>query len=200
LAGKPVIVYTLEKFEACPAVDEIILVLGAEGPARFSEVCGERSFSKVKKLVTGGSTRAESVKNGLNDVDPACELVAVHDGARPLVTIDEITRTIEMAAETGAACLVAEVNDTIKQIEGGQIRGTVDRSTLRRALTPQAFKVDILRRAFENADLSDAVTDECYLVEKLGIAIATVDGSPRNVKITREDDLAIAEALLAASP
>jgi 2-C-methyl-D-erythritol 4-phosphate cytidylyltransferase len=198
LAGKPVIIHTLEKFEACPAVDETILVLSDDGRAHFERLSAGHSFGKLKKLVTGGATRAESVKNGLQQIDAACEVVAVHDGARPLVAVDEIARTIAKAAQTGAACLVCEVTDTIKHVDGNVIRDTVDRSTLRRALTPQAFRVDILRRAFETADISDAVTDECYLVEKLGFEIAIVDGSSRNIKITRGDDLRIAEALLNA--
>jgi 2-C-methyl-D-erythritol 4-phosphate cytidylyltransferase len=196
LAGKPVIIHTLEKFEECPAVDEIILVLSESGREQFEHTLDGRSFPKIRNLVSGGSTRAESVKNGLDAVDPACEIVAVHDAARPLVSVDEITRTIETAVVVGAACLVAEVTDTIKEVRNGIIRGTADRSNLRRALTPQAFRTDILKRAFENTELSDAVTDECYLVEKLGIDIAVVEGSPRNIKITREDDLRIAEAYL----
>ena len=196
LAGKPVIIHTLEKFEACPAVDEVVLVLSEDGREHFELAVNGRSFSKIRKIVTGGSTRAASVKNGLNAVDPACHTVAVHDAARPLVSVDEITRTIETAVVVGAACLVAEVTDTIKEVRNGIIRGTADRSNLRRALTPQAFRTDILKRAFENTELSDAVTDECYLVEKLGIDIAIVEGSSRNIKITREDDLRIAEAYL----
>ncbi|MBV9240929.1 MAG: 2-C-methyl-D-erythritol 4-phosphate cytidylyltransferase [Acidobacteria bacterium] len=197
LAGKTVIVHTLEKFQACPDIDEIVLVLSENGRTLFERAVGERSFSKLTKLVAGGATRAESVKNGLDHVHPECEIVAVHDGARPLVAVDEITATIQRAADTGAACLVAEVTDTIKKVGDGEIRGTVDRCTLRRALTPQAFRVDILRRAFENAEPNETITDECYLLEQLGVAIAYVDGSSRNIKITREDDLEIAKALLA---
>ncbi|MFL6374101.1 MAG: 2-C-methyl-D-erythritol 4-phosphate cytidylyltransferase [Pyrinomonadaceae bacterium] len=199
LAGKPVIIHTLEKFEACPAVDEIILVLSDDGHEHFERACVGRAFAKLKKIVTGGKTRAESVKNGLDAVDAECDIVAVHDGARPLVTVEEIESTIHTAAKTGAACLAAEVTDTIKELDGNVIARTMDRSALRRALTPQAFSADILRRALENADLSDAVTDECYLVEKLGVPVAVVDGGSRNIKITREDDLRIAEALLNAS-
>ena len=193
------IIHTLEKFEACPAVDQIVLVLSDDGRQDFVRASDGYRFAKLNKLVTGGATRAESVKNGLDAVDPAGGIVAVHDGARPLVMTDEITRTIERAGETGAACLACDITDTIKQIDGGVIRSTVDRSKLRRALTPQAFRVDLLRRAFENVDLSDAVTDECYLVEKLGVGIAIVEGSSRNIKITREADLRIAEALLNTS-
>ena len=174
-------------------------MLSESGREHFGGAVGARSFSKLKTIVSGGATRAESVRNGLDSADPLSNVVAVHDAARPLVSVDEITRTIESAAVGGAACLVAEVTDTIKEVRDGLIRGTKDRSKLRRALTPQAFRTDILRRAFEGVVLSDAATDECYLVEKLGIDIATVDGSPRNIKITREDDLRIAEALLRAA-
>lgn len=113
-----------------------------------------------------------------------------------MVTVDEITRTIAAAAETGAACLVAEVTDTIKLVDNGFIRRTVDRSALRRALTPQAFEAGLLRRAFENADIGDAVTDECCLVENLDVDIVCVEGDPRNLKITRVDDIRSAESFV----
>jgi 2-C-methyl-D-erythritol 4-phosphate cytidylyltransferase len=124
------------------------------------------------------------------------DIVTVHDGARPLVSVDEIERTIAKARETGAACLVAPVTDTIKSVRSGEIADTLDRDKLRRALTPQAFKIDVLKKAFENADLSESATDECYLVEKLGHPIAVVEGSSRNIKITHPEDLFLAEALL----
>lgn len=197
LLGKPLIIHTLERFEACPAVDEIVLVLSQEGREEFKIQNSKFKTSKLKKVVTGGATRAESVRNGLDALEAADgAIVAVHDGARPLVTPAEIAAVIAKATETGAACLVAPVNDTIKSVEGEVINFTVDRSRLRRALTPQAFRYDILKRAFEGADLSDTVTDECYLVEKLGVPIAAVEGSTRNIKVTRADDLAFAEAIL----
>ena len=112
------------------------------------------------------------------------------------MTVDEIARTVEKAAETGAACLVTPVTDTIKTIRGDEIAGTLERDKLRRALTPQAFKFEVLERAFEQSDLNEAVTDECYLVEKLGHPVTFVEGSSRNIKITRPEDLIFAEALL----
>ena len=188
--GKPVIEHTLERFQAAPSVDAIVLVLAPDQSFDAS------AFSKVTNVVAGGSTRAESVRNGLDATD--ADIVAVHDGARPLVTVDEIERTIAKAKETGAACLVAPVTDTIKSIRGNEIADTLDRDKLRRALTPQAFKTDVLRKAFENADLNESATDECYLVEKLGHPIAIVEGSSRNIKITHPEDLILAEALLRA--
>ncbi len=189
--GKPLILHTIERFQLAPSVDTIILVLAADQGLNTAE------FPKVSKVIAGGSTRAESVRNGLDAASDA-DIVAVHDGARPLVTVDEIERTIAKARETGASCLVAPVTDTIKSIQGDEIADTLDRTKLRRALTPQAFKIDVLRKAFEGVDLSESVTDECYLVEKLGHPIAIVEGSSRNIKITHPEDLVFAEALLSA--
>ena len=192
IAGKPVIVHAIERFEAAASVDEIVLVVTVE----HSERIDTSPFKKLKSIVPGGTSRAQSVRSGLMAISEGTQIVAVHDGARPLVTVDEIERTIKKAEQTGAACLVAPVTDTIKSIRGDEISGTLDRSKLRRALTPQAFKVELLRKAFEGVELDDTVTDECYLVEKLGHPIAIVEGSSRNMKITHTEDLLLAEALM----
>jgi 2-C-methyl-D-erythritol 4-phosphate cytidylyltransferase len=197
ILGKPLIVHTLDRFESCPVIDEIILVMSEEGTREFSRISGGYTLSKLRAIVKGGKTRAESVRNGLDAINgESADIVAVHDGARPLVSVEEITRTIEKAAETGAACLVAPVTDTIKEIDGTYISCTIDRTHLRRALTPQAFRSDLIRKAFAGCDLSDAVTDECYLVEKLGVRIAVVEGSAENIKITHRNDIVLAEAIL----
>ena len=196
LLGKPVITHTLERFERCDAIDDVVLVLPEEAINEFMPVAEAAGCKKLRRVVVGGSTRAESVRNGLDAVDPACDVVAVHDGARPLVTSGEITAVVDRATSSGAACLVTPVTDTVKTVGDGLITGTVDRSKLRRALTPQAFRYDILRRAFEGGELGDDVTDECSLVEKLGVPIATVEGDPRNIKITRPEDIVVAEAYL----
>lgn len=197
ILGKPLIIHTLEKFDACPAIDEILLVLSDDGRKRFDAFGFGETAMKPFRVVTGGETRAHSVRNALDEVDPEhSDVIAVHDGARPLVSVDEITRTVEKAHQGGAACLVADVTDTIKEIDGEFIHGTVDRSKLKRALTPQAFQYEVLRRAFDAAELIDAVTDECYLVEKTGVRIAFVEGSAVNIKITRPEDLMLAEAFL----
>ena len=196
ILGKPLIIHTLEKFQACPAVGEIVLVLSEPAIPAFEISSFRSAITKLKKIVAGGSTRAESVKNGLDAVAAATKIVAVHDGARPLVSVDEITATIEKANEIGAACLVRSVTDTIKTIRGDEISGTLDRDKLRRALTPQAFKIEVLRSAFAVGDVSEAATDECYLVEKLGHPIAFVEGSSRNIKITRQEDIVFAAEFL----
>lgn len=197
ILGKPLIIHTIQRFEACPEIDEIILVLPSTESAKFLEIAGKYDLKKLSKTIAGGETRAESVWKGLSAIRPAtAEIVAVHDGARPLVSVEEISETVKKARETGAACLVSAVTDTIKEIENGKITRTIARSTLRRALTPQSFRYEILKRAFENADLSAAATDECFLVEKLGQEISIIEGSARNIKITHPEDLLLAETLL----
>ncbi len=197
LLGKPLILHTLGKFEAASVIDEIILVLSQAGRDEFEAIGAQFEISKLKSIVIGGLTRAESVRNGLSGINAAtANLVAIHDGARPLVSTEEITRTVEKAAETGAACLVASVTDTIKQIDGKHISGTLDRTSLRRALTPQVFRFELLIKAFDGIELSESITDECSLVERLGHPIVFVEGSPRNIKITHSTDLLVAAALL----
>jgi len=190
--GKPVVVHAIERFEAAPSIDAIVLVLAKDQIGKLSL----KQFTKLESIVAGGDSRAISVRSGLGAVPADTAIVAVHDGARPLVTVDEIERTIERAKETGAACLVAAVTDTIKSIRGDEIAATLDRDQLRRALTPQAFKIEVLKRAFDGISLDETVTDECYLVERLGHPIAIVEGSVRNIKITHPEDLILADALL----
>ncbi len=197
ILGKPLIIHTLERFESCPAIDEIILVLSAEEIANFRRTSEKYNLKKLEKIISGGKTRAASVLKGLNAIESQrCTIVAVHDGARPLVSVGEISVTIKKAKETGAACLVAAVADTIKEVVDGKIVGTIDRSNLRRALTPQCFRYEILKRAFAENEISEIITDECFLVEKLGYEIAIVEGSAQNIKITSQEDFVFAENLL----
>lgn len=192
--GRAIILHTLDRFQECSSIDDIILVLPSAVIADFQT--STDLTGKPVKLAAGGMTRAESVYNGMKLLDPEVEIVAVHDGARPFVTPDEIDETVEKAKEIGAACLVAAVTDTIKEIDGTRIIGTIDRAKLRRALTPQAFRRAILEKAFAHADLNESVTDECVLVEKLGYDIGIVEGNARNIKITHPEDLILAELLL----
>jgi len=197
ILGKPLLVHTIERFEMCPAIDEIILVLAAGEIDNFTQILEKYGLAKVRKIVAGRDTRAGSVRNGLDAVSgSAGDIVAVHDGARPLVSIEEIAQTIEKAGEAGAACLVAAVTDTIKEVTDGRIIGTIDRGKLRRALTPQAFRYEILQKAFAEGGTGPEVTDECYLVEKLGQRIAYVEGSARNIKVTHPEDVLLAELFL----
>lgn len=197
LLGKPLLIHTIERFESCPVIDEIVLVVAEDQLDEVQRLLGGYSFSKINAVVPGGDTRARSVRNGLDAIDrEAAWIVAVHDGARPLVTVDEIIRTVEAASLHGAACLVADVTDTIKEVEQGFITATVPRANLRRALTPQAFQYDILSMAMEHASSEFEATDECSIVEKAGVRIFCVEGSPRNIKITRPEDLSVAASYL----
>jgi len=201
LGGTPIVFHTLKPFEQCDSIHEVIVVLPAEESAGFLSLAGRAGLRKLARVVSGGETRAESVARGLSAVRGAtAEIIAVHDGVRPFVTPGEINGVVEAAKSTGAAVLVAPMTDTIKEVKDGYIVSTLDRTSLRRSLTPQCFRYDILRRAYEGIDLHDpALTDDSFLVEQLGIKVALVEGSPRNIKITNAEDLHIAEALLKLS-
>jgi 2-C-methyl-D-erythritol 4-phosphate cytidylyltransferase len=199
LAGMPIIFHTLKPFEQCHSIHEVIVVLPAEESAGFLSLAGKYGLRKVARVVPGGATRADSVKRGLMAIRSAtAEIVAVHDGVRPFVTVEEIDATIAAAQADGAAILAAPVTDTIKQIGDQRVVKTLNRSALRRALTPQCFRYELLRQAYQHADVSDPLlTDESALVEQLGLPVCIVEGSARNIKITTAEDLAIAEAILA---
>lgn len=198
LAGTPVIFHTLKVFEQCDNIDEVILVLPAEESAGFLSLAGKFGVRKVARVVPGGATRADSVKRGLMAIRSAtAEIVVVHDGVRPFVTVEEIDATVAAAKADGAAILVAPVTDTIKQVADEAVVKTLDRGALRRALTPQCFRYELLREAYQQADVNDpALTDESALVEQLGRRVGIVEGSSRNIKITTAEDLVVAEALL----
>ena len=201
LAGTPIIFHTLKPFELCDSIHEVIVVLPAEEAAEFLAQAGKRGLRKLARVVPGGATRADSVKRGLQAIRSAtAEIVAVHDGVRPFVTVEEIENTVNAARRDGAAILARPATDTIKLVEGNTIVKTFDRRSLRQALTPQCFRYELLRRAYDQVDVNDPLlTDESALVERLGEAVTIVEGSTRNIKITTPLDLSLAEALLKAS-
>lgn len=198
LAGTPIIFHTLKPFEECDSIQEVIVVLPAEEAAAFLTLAGKFGLRKMSRVVPGGSTRADSVKRGLMAIRSATvEIVAVHDGVRPFVTVDEIDSVVAAAESDGAAILVAPVTDTIKQISGDSVMKTLERRELRRALTPQCFRYELLRKAYDHADVNDpTLTDESALVEKIGARVTIIEGSSKNIKITTPQDLSIAEAFL----
>jgi 2-C-methyl-D-erythritol 4-phosphate cytidylyltransferase len=198
LAGVPIIFHTLKPFEQCDSIQEIIVVLPAAESADFLALVQKYGVKKLSRVVPGGTTRAESVWRGLLAIRGAtAEIIAVHDGVRPFVTAEEIDRTVAAARTHGAAILVAPAIDTIKEINGGEVVKTLERRQLCHALTPQCFRYELLRRAYERADVQDpAITDDSSLVEQLGEPVTIVEGSSRNIKITTQRDLLIAEAFL----
>jgi 2-C-methyl-D-erythritol 4-phosphate cytidylyltransferase len=199
LAGVPVIIRTLRQFECSKQINEVVTVLPAEDTAGFESLAKKFELDKARRAVAGGATRAQSVRYGLAAIANA-EVVAVHDGVRPFVTPEEIDQVVQAAAKSGAAILTAPVPDTIKRVDNERIIETVSRAELRRALTPQCFRFEVLKRAYEQLDELETagveITDESMLVEKLGVSVVTVEGSARNIKITNEADLAIANRLL----
>ncbi|MGH9967201.1 MAG: 2-C-methyl-D-erythritol 4-phosphate cytidylyltransferase [Pyrinomonadaceae bacterium] len=198
LAGTPIIFHTLRPFEQCEVIQEIILVLPAQDTAGFLASAQKYGLRKLARIVPGGATRAESVFRGLLAVRPAtAEIVAVHDGVRPFVSSAEIAETVSAAIANEASVLVAPMTDTVKQVANGAVVKTHARSQLRRALTPQCFRYELLRRAYEQIDLLDPeLTDDSALVERLGVKVAIVEGSSRNIKITNREDLTLGEGLL----
>jgi 2-C-methyl-D-erythritol 4-phosphate cytidylyltransferase len=199
LGGVPLIIRTLSQFERSKQIQEIITVLPAEETAGFASLAHKFGLTKATRAVAGGATRAQSVRNGLHQIREA-DIVAVHDGARPFVTPDEIDATVLAAEETGAAIMTAPVADTIKRLREDRVVETISRADLRRALTPQCFRFEILQRAYEHLEELESqgieITDESFLVERLGTEIISVEGSSRNIKITTESDLALANSLL----
>src|SRR3989442_9560014 len=202
LNGAPLIVQTLRQFERCTEIESVIVVLPAEEMAGFQSLIEKFDLKKVSHVVTGGDSRAQSVRNGLATIDQA-DIVAVHDGVRPLVTPEEIDRVVRAARASGAAILVAPIGDTVKEIDNSQVKRTLPRQDLRRALTPQCFRFEILKRAYDClAEIESSgieVTDDSFLVERLGVAIIVVEGSARNIKITNEEDLVQVEMLVKMS-
>ena len=195
LGGEPVIKRTVRAFDSCDAIAEIVVVTRKDQLAAVSDLCAE--FTKVTAVVVGGSSRVESVHLGLNALSDKVKLAAIHDGARPLATWQMIDRVVRAANSYGAAAPAVPVKDTIKEVAGGIVKGTPDRSALRAVQTPQVFDFDLLRGALKKAMLEEAnITDDCSAVENMGMSVKIVEGDERNIKITTPLDLKIAELLL----
>ncbi len=195
LAGRPLLAESLERLDHCPWVDAIVVAApaGWEEPAIL--LSEEIAASKVVACVTGGATRAESVRAAVAEVPEEALVVLVHDAARPLVDDAVVERVLEPLGEGfDGAIPVLPLEDTVKRVSGGVVAETVEREELVRAQTPQAFLAPTLRRAF-GGDLGEA-TDCASLVERAGGRVAVVDGDPRLVKVTTAADLALVAALL----
>ena len=195
LKGEPMIVHTVRAFQSCDAVKEIVIVTREDLILPITKLTGD--FDKVTAVVVGGSSRQESVALGMNALSDKCELAAIQDGARPLVTWQLIDRVVRAAHAYHAAIPVIPVKDTIKVCNSALVVSTPDRSTLRAVQTPQVFDFDLLRGALKQAQIDGAeVTDDCSAVERLGMTVRTVDGDERNLKVTTPFDLKIAEMLM----
>jgi 2-C-methyl-D-erythritol 4-phosphate cytidylyltransferase len=190
--GRPLVAYALDAFEACPLVDQVVVVLSPDNAEMVLPLLAE--FPKVVRTCMGGRRRQDSVRAGLHTIAPR-EWVVVHDGARPLVTPALIAAGVEAARATGAAAAALPLVETLKEADVlGVVRRTVPRSDLWTVQTPQVFRHDLLLRA-HNAAIVD-VTDDCALVEQIGGRVKLYPGDRANVKVTTPEDLPIVEALL----
>lgn len=197
LDGIPVLARTLMALDRCPLIDELVVVTRPEDIVPVGDLCRDFEISKPVKIVAGEEIRLKSVLRGVLEVSEKAELIAVHDGARPLVSGDVIEEAILRAAECGAAAPAVPVKDTVKTASGGRVTGTPDRASLFAVQTPQVFEAGLLRGALQSAAVCCAeITDDCSAVERLGMSVTLTRGSEENIKITVPVDLAVAEAIL----
>ena len=195
LKGEPMIVHTVRAFQNCDVIREIVIVTREDLLVPVMDLC--HRFDKVQAVIVGGASRQESVERGLDMMSAGTKLVAVQDGARPLITWQVIDRTVRAANSYGAAAPAVPVKDTIKVVAGGIVKETPDRSALQAVQTPQVFDLDLLKGALAKARMEDAaITDDCSAVELLGMSVKIVEGDERNIKVTTPMDLKIAELLL----
>lgn len=197
LGGKPILMRSIEAFANsgnCPV--DVIVTLPSDQMDLWQRLCNRHGFSVPHRVVPGGETRWHSVKHALDSMGDVNEVdvIAVHDGVRPMVTADVICRTIEAARRDGAAVPVVALNDSVRQVVG-EASHALDRSTLRAVQTPQAFDARLLLDAY-SLPYQPTFTDDASVVEQLGHPITLVEGDPHNLKITRPMDLALAEYLL----
>lgn len=198
LLGKPVLVRSMEAFEHCPIIKEIIVVTKESSVKAVYEAAEKFGIKKLAAVVKGGDSRAQSVKNGVEAVSADAEFVAIHDGARPLVTSDDIARCANDAFKYGGALLSVPVTDTVKYgRKNGFVEYTPAREKLFAAQTPQIFELGLYRSAMERAfkELSDW-TDDSRIFENDGRKVFLTVGSRKNIKITSPEDVLIAEAFL----
>lgn len=201
LQGRTILSYSVAAFAA--TVDAVVVVVAPDRVAAWRQIATEEEWPAIQAIVPGGATRQASVRAGFDALcvaSPVTTVVAIHDGARPLITPDLIGACLNAVREQDAAILAVPVTDTIKQVEDGRIIATPERAMLWAAQTPQAFRVALLRDAFAWAASRNATgyTDEAGLVEAYGASVAVVRGNRSNLKVTEPDDRIIAAALLAA--
>lgn len=200
LDGVPVLARTLQALELAQRVDEIVIAAREEDLLEISQLCRTYGISKAVKVVRGGESRARSVLLAAVEADPLTELLAVQDGARPLVRPELIDEVIQQAARCGAAAPAVPVKDTVKVVrEDGTVERTLDRAALMAVQTPQVFTAELLKAALQAAiEQNISVTDDCAAVERLGKVVYLTAGSEENLKITTPADLILAEAILQA--
>lgn len=195
IENKPILYYTLRKFQDNPYIDEIILVISSDSLEYFKEkISILYDFSKIK-ITLGGSSRYESVKNGLSKISKKSDIVLVHDGVRPFVSFDLIERVINVTQSKGSCIPVVKAKDTLKEVIDGKVIKTIERTNIHNVQTPQGFTKELILEAY-NLEKEIVTTDDAGLLEYLGLDVYTTLGDYLNIKITTKDDLLIAETIL----
>ena len=199
LAEKPILAHTLDKFETCPLIHSILLVVGQEDMDYcLKEIIEKYQYKKISQIVPGGKRRQDSVRNGIEVLSKDAEIVVIHDGVRPFVTKEMIEDSIRSAIRFGAVVLAMPVKETIKMVQpDGTVLKTLDRESLWQIQTPQTFQVNVIKEAYHKATEDGfAGTDDACLVERLGIKVHILPGSYTNIKITTLEDLILANLFL----
>ncbi len=195
---KPVLAYTVEKFEKCELIDEIILVV----PEDYMSFCSYNivdvcDIKKVKRILSGGKERQDSVYKGLLALSRDTDIVLIHDGVRPFISTEKIGKSIEMCKKEKAVILALPVNDTVKRVDEEYVVTTLDREKLWIAQTPQTFEYKLILEAYKKAAENSFIgTDDSSLVERLGFKVRVLEGESQNIKITTPEDLVLAKRIL----
>jgi 2-C-methyl-D-erythritol 4-phosphate cytidylyltransferase len=199
LSGSPILVHTIRKFVTAPSVAEIVVALRPDDMDWANELFHKEGLQHIVRTVAGGESRQQSVENALAGIGKDIELVAVHDAVRPFIERDLIEKVIAEAAESGAAIVGIVPVDTVKQVHRNKVRATLPRERLILTQTPQVFRLDLLRQAFDKAREDVFIgTDEASLVERLEkVEVSVVLGNDRNIKITKPTDMELARLYLA---
>ena len=198
LGAMPVLARTVLAFENNEYIDEIIIVTRTEKLQEIADMCHKNGLHKVKKVISGGATRMESALAGVSAARHGAELIAIHDGARPLVSQGLISRTVLAAREWRSVVQALASTDTLKTVDArGFITGTVDRASTVRIQTPQVFNGDLIKGALTKAvEKGLTLTDDCSAMEMMGIKTFVVEGDPENIKITTPEDLVMVRAIV----
>lgn len=198
LSGSPILIHTIRKFVSTPLVTEIVVALREEDLAWAGDLFKSQGLNDAVRMVAGGESRQQSVENALASLSNDTDFVAVHDAVRPFVEREVIEKVIREASETGAAIVGIVPVDTVKQVHRNKVRATLPRERLILTQTPQVFRLDLLRKAFEKAREDLFVgTDESSLVERLEqVEVSVVLGTDRNIKITKPSDMDLARLYL----
>lgn len=197
LEEQPVLLHTLRALELCPYLAEIIVVTREDLIVPVSQLCRDFMLDKVTKVMVGGAERVLSVRIGVQEARRDAALIAIHDGARPLLSREVLEEVLKKAAVTGAAAPAIPMVDTIKRAERGVVVETMDRSSLWAVQTPQVFEASLIRAALEKAVADgETLTDDCAAVERIGMKVSLTRGDRENIKLTTPFDLMVGEAII----